>query len=265
MPKKLEPIGVFDSGIGGLTVLKALRDRFPNESYVYIGDTARLPYGTKSPETIIRYSQALTREILKHGVKAIVVACNTASTHALSAVKDLAGDLPVLGMIEPTSHAAISGTKNNHIGVLGTYGTIHSGIYETTIKGIRPDMRVSSQACQLMVALAEEGWADSAIAEDTVRKYIDPMFGQKEAPDTLILGCTHFPLFENILRKILGDKVTLINSGKAAADELSFAAKGNSSAACQFFATDDPTRFAISAEKFFGQKISGADVELINI
>lgn len=261
----MEPIGVFDSGIGGLTVLKALREIYPDESYVYIGDTARLPYGTKSPETIIRYSEALTREILKHGVKAIVVACNTASTHALAAVQKMAGELPVLGMIEPASHAAIAKTKNNHIAVIATYGTVHSGIYESTIKKINPAIRVSSQACQLLVALAEEGWADTPIAEDTIRKYLEPIFSGNDAPDTLILGCTHFPLFENLLRKILGEGVTLINSGKAAADELVFPVTENSGPTCRFLATDDPARFAVSAGKFFGQNLSANEVELIDI
>ena len=264
MPNKGEPIGVFDSGMGGLTVLAALREKFPHESYVYIGDTARLPYGTKSPETIIRYSQAVTRAILKHGVKAIVVACNTASTHALSAVKEMAGEVPVLGMIEPAAHAAIKATQNNHIGVIGTFGTVKSDVYARTIKQIKPDMRVSSQACQMMVSLAEEGWADTKIAEDTVRKYITGMF-ESDAPDTLILGCTHFPVFEKVLREILGKDVTLINSGKAAADEISFEVNEGGNASCRFLATDDPARFAENAAKFFSRKISENDVELIDI
>lgn len=260
-----EPIGVFDSGIGGLTVLKALQENYPDESYVYIGDTARLPYGTKSPETIIRYSQALTRRILKYNVKAIVVACNTASTHALADVQRLAGQLPVLGMIEPASRAAIAKTRNNHVAVLATYGTVHSAIYETTIKRMKPEIRISSQACQLLVALAEEGWADTQIAEDVIREYVEPIFKQDNAPDTLILGCTHFPLFEKRLRNILGDTVTLINSGKAAADELQLSSKAQGDANCRFLATDDPTRFAVSAGKFFGQDLSPDDVELIDI
>ena len=264
MPKNMEPIGVFDSGIGGLTVLKALRDKFPSESYVYIGDTARLPYGTKSPETIIRYSQALTKAILKHNVKAIVVACNTASTHALSAVKEMAGGLPVLGMIEPASKAAIAKTRNNHIGVLATYGTVNSGIYEATIKNLRPDIEVSSQACQLLVALAEEGWAQDKIAKDTLRKYLEPMFDRQNRPDTLILGCTHFPLFENPIREILGADVELINSGAAAAQDLDLASS-EAVPGLKFLATDDPAKFAVSAGKFFGQNLLPHDVELIDI
>ncbi|PZP56448.1 MAG: glutamate racemase [Micavibrio aeruginosavorus] len=264
MPKNLEPIGVFDSGIGGLTVLKALQEKYPNESYVYIGDTARLPYGTKSPETIIRYSQALTREILKHNIKAIVVACNTASTHALSAVREMADGIPVLGMIDPASRAAIAATKNDHIAVVATYGTVKSGAYEKAIKDINSSIQVSSQACQLLVALAEEGWASDKIAEDALRKYLEPIFDGQNRPDTLILGCTHFPLFEKQIRDILGPDVTLINSGEAAAAELNISPHIQNGT-CQFFATDDPARFAANAAKFFGSEIYAADVELIDI
>ncbi len=257
-------IGVFDSGIGGLTVLKALQAKFPTESYIYIGDTARLPYGTKSPETVIRYSETLTKAILKHDVSAIVVACNTASTHALGAVEKMAGALPVLGMIEPASRAAIEKTRNNHIGVIATYGTVRSAAYSNMLKKLNPAVRVTSQACQMLVALAEEGWADDDIAEMTLRKYIAPMFEGDDAPDTLILGCTHFPLFENKLRKILGDGVILINSGEAAANELEFD-QTSTVGSTRFFATDDPARFAASATKFFGQALTEDDVELIDI
>ncbi len=264
MAKKAEPIGVFDSGIGGLTVLKALQEKYPHESYVYIGDTARLPYGTKSPETVIRYAQGLTKEILRHQVKAIVVACNTASTHALGAVQDMAKDIPVLGMLEPASRACIAATKNNHIAVMATYGTVKSGAYETAIQSIDPSVQVSSKACQLLVALAEEGWANDKIAKDVLRKYLEPIFDRQNRPDTLILGCTHFPLFEKQISEILGPEVTLINSGKAAAEELNISSDSQTGI-CQFFATDDPVRFAENAAKFFGREISADDVELIDI
>ncbi len=268
MAKKAEPIGVFDSGIGGLTVLKALQEKYPHESYVYIGDTARLPYGTKSPETVIRYAQGLTKEILRHQIKAIVVACNTASTHALGAVQDMAKngakDIPVLGMLEPASRAGIAATKNNHIAVMATYGTVKSGAYETAIQSIAPSVQVSSRACQLLVALAEEGWANDKIAKDVLRKYLEPIFDRQNRPDTLILGCTHFPLFEKEIGEILGPEVTLINSGKAAAEELNISSDSQAGT-CRFFATDDPARFAVNAAKFFGREISAADVELIDI
>ena len=259
-----EPIGVFDSGIGGLTVLKALQDKYPNESYVYIGDTARLPYGTKSPETVIRYSETLTKAIMAHHVRAIVVACNTASTHALEAVKFIAGNIPVLGMIEPAARAALSKTKSNHIGVIATYGTIRSGIYEKTLKNLNSALRVSSQATQMLVALAEEGWAENEISDLALHKYLDPMFNQKGAPDTLILGCTHFPLFEKQLQKILGNKVSLINSGAAAANELNLD-ENKVQGGVKFYATDDASRFAANAEKFFGRRILSNEVELIDI
>ncbi len=264
MTEKAEPIGVFDSGIGGLTVLKALQKKYPNESYVYIGDTARLPYGTKSPETVIRYAQGLTKEIIKHKVKAIIVACNTASTHGLPAVQEIAKDIPVFGMIEPASRGAVSATKNNHIGVLATYGTVKSGAYEKAINKINPTALVSSQACQLLVALAEEGWASDKIAKDVLLKYLEPIFERQNRPDTLILGCTHFPLFEATISEILGPEVTLINSGQAAADELNLSDNGGKGG-CQFFATDDPGRFAANAAKFFGKEVSAADVSLIDI
>lgn len=264
MQKIMEPIGVFDSGIGGLTVLKALQRRFPNESYIYIGDTARLPYGTKSPDTVIRYSEGLARAVLEHNVKAIVIACNTASTHALGAVQKMAPDIPVLGMIEPAAKAAIAATRNNHIGVIATYGTIASGAYEKAIKTLNPDIDISSQACQLLVALAEEGWAKEKIAKDALRKYLEPIFDRQKRPDTLILGCTHFPLFIDAIAEILGPDVTLVNSGAAAAQELKIGENAGEGAT-RFFATDDPSRFAVNAAKFFGREISCHDVELIDI
>lgn len=264
MKKIVEPIGVFDSGIGGLTVLKALQEKYPDESYVYIGDTARLPYGTKSPQTIIRYSKGLARTVLRHNVKAIVIACNTASTYALPAVRDLAGPIPVLGMIEPAAKAAIAATRNNHIGVIATYGTIASGAYEKAIKILNPDIEVSSQACQLLVALAEEGWAKEKISKDVLRKYLEPIFDRQSRPDTLILGCTHFPLFADKILEILGPDIALINSGAAAANEVHIE-PGSGKASIRFFATDDPSRFAVNAEKFFGIELSAKDVELIDI
>lgn len=260
----MEPIGVFDSGIGGLTVLKALQERFPNESYVYIGDTARLPYGTKSPDTVIRYSEGLAKAVLKHNVKAIVIACNTASTHALDAVQRIAADIPVLGMIKPAAKAAIAATRNNNIGVIATYGTVASGAYAKAIRKLRPEIEVSSQACQLLVALAEEGWAKEKIAKDALRKYLEPVFDRQNRPDTLILGCTHFPLFADAIAEILGPDVTLINSGAAAAQELAIV-ENESETHIRFFATDDPSRFAVNAAKFFGREISAHDVELIDI
>lgn len=262
------PIGVFDSGIGGLTVLKALQHNAPNESFIYIGDTARLPYGTKSPETVCRYAESLTKEILQHHVKAIVVACNTASTHGLDAVKKLAGGLPVIGMIDPAAKAAITSSRTQHIGVMATFGTIKSNVYTKALLAQNQDCRVSPVACQMLVALAEEGWADTEIAKATLHKYLDPIFHQEDAPDTLILGCTHFPVFTSLIKDILGHSVTLINSGEAASHDLTRFLETdiqNFTGHTEFFVTDDPHRFAENAAKFYDHQISPDDVTLIDI
>lgn len=266
MQENLSPIAVFDSGIGGLTVLTALRTHFPAESYVYLGDTARLPYGTKSPETVARYSEAMCRELLKFKPKAIVIACNTASTHALPAVIKLASPLPVTGMIEPAANAALKATKTNRIGVIATFGTIRSGAYEKSLKAKNPEILVSSRACQMLVSLAEEGWSNNAIARATIHEYLDPLFDTDRAPDTLILGCTHFPVFSELFREILGDDVTLINSGEAAALTLSAQlGQKQGEGVLKFLATDDPERFAANAIKFFDHKLSPADIQQVDV
>ncbi len=262
------PIGVFDSGIGGLTVLKALHQHFPNESYIYLGDTARLPYGTKSPETVARYAEGLARELIAKGVKAIVIACNTASTHGMKAVEALAGHIPVIGMIDPAAKSALKATINGHIGVMATFGTIKSGAYTKSLLQIQPDCKISPIACQMLVALAEEGWADGDIARSIIHRYLDPIFNQTHTPDTLILGCTHFPIFEPILNDILGNSVTLINSGEAASHYLSeYLEKNNQDKIgyTDFLVTDDPVRFAENAMKFYDEKLKAKDITLIDI
>ena len=266
----MAPIGVFDSGIGGLTVLQSLIAQFPHESFVYLGDTARLPYGTKSPETVIKYAESLTRVLLAQKVKAVVVACSTASAHALHAVERLAAPIPVIGMIEPTARAALALTRNNHIGVLATAGTIRSGVYETTLKKWAPHVRVTGVACQMLVALAEEGWTHGDIPRLTLGNYLSSLFCGADKPDTLILGCTHFPVFTDLLRDILGADVTLINSGDAAATALKSvlpqsAATAHRSPTIQFCATDDPARFAAGATRFFNRPIAAGDVTLIDV
>ena len=262
------PIGVFDSGIGGLTVLKALQQHFPSESFIYLGDTARLPYGTKSPETVARYSESLTREIIKHDVSSIVVACNTASTHGLDAVKKLAGDLPVIGMIDPAAKAALAASRSKHIGVMATFGTIKSMAYTKALTALDPQCKISPVACQMLVALAEEGWSEGDIAKATLHKYLDPIFNQADAPDTLILGCTHFPVFDALMKEILGNSVTLINSGEAASSYLIPSltpCASDEKGTVEFFVTDDPHRFAENAAKFYDHQIMPDNVTLIDI
>ncbi|MDY0029694.1 MAG: glutamate racemase [Pseudobdellovibrionaceae bacterium] len=268
-------IGVFDSGIGGLTVLHELNALFPNDNFVYIGDTARLPYGTKSRETVIKYSESLTQKILDFDVDAVVIACNTASTHALEAVLAKVGPIPAIGMIEPAAIAAAAATKNNRIAVIATSGTIHSGAYSIALKNLAPHIQVNPASCQMLVALAEEGWThySDEITRRILLRYLDPLFDQTQPPDTLILGCTHFPVFSKIITDILGDGVTLINSGAAAAQvlysrlgpspyqgpALSFASRMN------FFATDDTARFARNAIRFFDQQLDPSQVSLIDV
>lgn len=262
-----KPIGVFDSGIGGLTVLKALQARFPHEDYIYIGDTARLPYGTKSRETVVKYSEGIAGHLLAQDVKAIVVACSTASTQALNEVQSLAGNVPVIGMVEPSAMAAVSATRNGHIGVIATVGTTRNGAYVRALQSRSPDIAVSSVACQMLVALAEEGWAEGDIPCAVLSKYLDKVFDSPSAPDTLILGCTHFPVFAPLLRDILGENVALINTGEAAAEALTPYVHRDTGHMGQstFYVTDDPLRFAESAAKFFGHCLSEGDVHLMDI
>jgi glutamate racemase len=264
------PIGVFDSGIGGLTVLKALRQKFPYEDFLYVGDTARLPYGTKSPQTVIRYAEGVTRKILEYGVKALVIACNTASTHALASVQTLVGShIPVIGMIEPTVIQAIQQTRNGHIAVMATYGTVKSSIYQTRIHHHHPDCRVTSIACQILVALAEEGWSDGRIAQSTLEEYILPTMRDANPPDTIILGCTHFPVFAPVLQEIVGNHVTLINSGECAAHSITnsmpLRENRHRNGISKFLATDDIERFAAQARKFYDRDILPEDICLIDI
>lgn len=260
MEKNMRPIGIFDSGIGGLTVLNAILNFFPHESYVYIGDTARLPYGTKSPQTIIRYSEKMASALLKFDPKAMIIACNTASTHALSAVQQIMGDdIPTIGMIDPAAQAAVKATRNNHIAVIGTIATISSNIYAHKIKSIRDDIKVTSVPCQMMIALAEEGWVNTRIARDIILKYIGDVFAAPDAPDTLILGCTHFPLFAELIAETLGDQITLINTGHEAGKELASRLpkiEANTPAHIDCFATDGIDRFEQNMKRFITADLS---------
>lgn len=269
--KTQKAIAVFDSGIGGLTVLKALKKYFPNESYIYVGDTARLPYGTKSKETVIKYSEAITRCVLKHDPKALVVACNTASTYALDAVQTLAKNIPVIGMVKPAAQAAVKITRNNHIALIATQGTISSGAYKKEIRNLNQDMTLSEAPCQMLVALAEEGWNDrsDAITREIIKRYLDPLFNKADAPDTLILGCTHFPVFSETIGEFLGSEVALINTGEEAAQKLTSILETQTSnsahASTRFMATDAPEKFAQNAAKFFDHRLNDSEVELIDL
>ena len=255
-------IGVFDSGIGGLTVLKALQTAWPGHSTVYLGDTARVPYGSKSPETIYRYALQNTRFLIEQGVDLLVIACNTASAHALDRLDK--GPVPILGVIEPGALAAAEATRSGHIGVIGTAATIASGAYERAILARRPGTRVTARACPLFVPLAEEGWEDSPIARLTVEKYLaDWLPGQPGRPDTLVLGCTHYPVLRPMLTRVLGEDIRLIDSAEATARAVAPYLEGRPTETRpiqRLFVTDGAEGFARVARRLLDQGEASLDV-----
>ncbi|MBI2495672.1 MAG: glutamate racemase, partial [Candidatus Omnitrophica bacterium] len=206
-----QPIGVFDSGIGGLTVVKALIEELPVESIVYFGDTARVPYGTKSKHTIVKFSLENVEFLLRFGVKCIVIACNTSSSWALPTLRKYF-KVPIIGVIRPGALAAVRETRNKRIGVIGTNATIQSRAYETAIQRIDPAVKVFSGSCPLFVPLVEEGWLNGAISRQVARRYLEPLARQRI--DTLILGCTHYPLLASTIQQVLGSGVSLVDSAK---------------------------------------------------
>ncbi|MBV6478680.1 MAG: Glutamate racemase [Ignavibacteria bacterium] len=261
------PIGVFDSGIGGLTVAKSLFGILPNENIIYFGDTARLPYGTKSKETVIRYSVEIAKFLLDKNVKMIVVACNTASSVALPYLRKLS-NVPVIGVIKPGSKAAVSATNNYRIGVIGTLGTVQSYAYKTQIHKFDRNIEVFSKACSLFVQLAEDGWTENKIAALIAKEYLSGFKDDKI--DTLILGCTHYPVLKIIISKVLGRKIRLIDSGEETAKEVrrlleQFHLVNNKKnpGKHKFYVTDFQKKFREISERFLGQPLH--DVKKIKL
>jgi glutamate racemase len=207
----LRPIGVFDSGIGGLTVVRALRDLLPHEDIFYIGDTARLPYGGKSKSTIERYSIEISGLLLAESAKMIVVACNTSSSLAIRKLQEIL-KVPVVGVIAPGARAAVKETRIGHVGVIGTRSTIQSEAYERAIQALNPTVRVTSQACPLLVPLVEEAWLVDKVTREVLHRYLDPVVGA--GIDTLVLGCTHYPLLAPLIQEVCGPEVLLVDSAK---------------------------------------------------
>jgi len=205
------PLGVFDSGIGGLTVVKALRDLLPNENIVYLGDTARVPYGPKSPETVRRYAVELAEILMRKNAKALVVACNTVSSVALPLLTQKFS-VPVIGVIEPGAQAALQATRNRHIGVIGTRATIRSGAYEKALRAADHNVRVSSRACPLLVPLIEEGLLNDDLTDQVITRYLEPLLADKI--DTLVLGCTHYPLLKSAIARLLKQQIVLVDSAQ---------------------------------------------------
>lgn len=256
------PIGVFDSGVGGLTVFKALEAALPDECFVYLGDTARVPYGTKSPETVIRYGIEAARFLKKHGVKLLVVACNTVSSVAMDEVAEQA-QVPVIGVILPGARRAVAVSKRGRIGVLGTRATVASEAYPRAILALREGAEVFSSPCPLFVPLAEEGWTDNDVARRVAETYLAPLAAA--GVDTLVLGCTHYPLLAGTIAGVMGPDVVLVDSAGAVASEVRewldretdlAAPGGGPRPADRFYVTDSPAPFASVAERFLGRPVS---------
>ena len=264
------PIGVFDSGVGGLTVLKAIQEEMPNENLVYLGDTARLPYGTKSPASIERYATQAAAKLQEQGIKLLVVACNTASAVALDTLRKELAPLPVVGVVEPGASAAVGAHPGGRHLVLATEATVHLGAYRNAILERDPGATVREQACEMLVSLAEEGWSDGDIARAIVRRYLDEVDGA--SLDTIILGCTHFPLLRGAIRDVADDNVTLVDSASTTAGvvratlEADGATRGGDSpGSLRLLATDGATRFARVGGQFLGRDLSYSDVELVDL
>ncbi len=257
------PIGVFDSGLGGLTVVKELNRHLPNEKVVYFGDTARVPYGTKSSSTIIRYSREIVRVLLKHKVKMVVVACNTASSLALETLKK-EFDIPMVGVIDPGARKASQVTRNGKVGIIATSSTVKSGKYAKKIKQIDRHINVFSRACPLFVPLAEEGWLDNAVTYQVARQYLKEM--KKYKIDTLILGCTHYPLLRGVLRRVMGPRVQLVDSAREVAvgvkellTKRRMLRAGRKRGRSVYIVSDEPKQFRRLASRFLGHSVKNVE------
>lgn len=267
------PIALFDSGVGGLTVFKAVARLLPYEDLVYLGDTARVPYGVKSPETIIRYTLHAAQRLRETGIKMFVVACNTATAAALPALKEYLAPIPVLGVIEPGARAAVNASERKVIVVIGTEATINGKAYQLAIEKIDPAITVIARACTLFVPLAEEGWTRGEIAENIASRYLKDIFEQDATtrPDTLLLGCTHFPLLMDALRKVAGDGVKIVDSAHATALHVQSQLYEHNLLndphvrRFKFFTTDNRDRFLQTGQLFLESALDNDSVELLDL
>ncbi len=249
------PIGIFDSGIGGLTVFKEIRKRFPFEDIIYFGDTARVPYGPKSRNTVIEYSIQNARFLIQQGAKIIVVACNTSSATALTQLQNLL-PVPVLGVIEPGALSAINTSTNKRIGVIGTEGTIRSQAYSSAISKLDESCSVFSKPCPLFVPLVEEGWEDHEVTQLTIREYLTSLL--QNDIDTLVLGCTHYPILKSSIQKFVGDKISLVDSAQAVTDKLDEILPNRESKVIgknRFYVSDNEEKFNSIASKILDLEI----------
>jgi len=268
------PIGVFDSGLGGLTVARALRRALPNENLIYLGDTARVPYGTRSASTVIRYARSCARMLDQHGIKLLVVACNTVSAVALDMLR-IELDMPVLGVIEPGARAAVQASASGRIGVIATNGTVLSFAYPRAVSSVDSKTEVKQQAAPLLVPLVEEGWLDGEVPELVIRRYLEPLL-KDTSIDALVLGCTHYPLLEEHIareaERICRRPIAVVDSGVAAARELEDLLRerglenpSTTPGKLRMLVTDRPGKFAEVASRFLGESVEGLDVEQVDL
>jgi glutamate racemase len=268
------PIGVFDSGVGGLTVLRAIRATLPQESAVYLGDTARVPYGTKSRDSVLRYSLQASRQLVERGIKLLVVACNTASALSLSELRAELAPLPVLGVVEPGAEAAVAASAAQRHLVLATEATVAQRAYTRSIRALAPHAQVEELACSLFVALAEEGWTDGAVAAAAAHAYLGAVMARpdREQPDSVILGCTHFPLLADTIRAALGPVPSIVDSATATAlsvagllDRGALATSARARGDLRLLVTDGAARFARLGSRFLGETFAVGDVEVVDL
>lgn len=262
-PRQDAPIGIFDSGVGGLTVFRAIERRLPNESLIYLGDTARIPYGVRSATTIERYSLECANFVQSKGVKAIVIACNTASALAASYLRTKCS-VPVMGVIRPGSRRAVEQTRSGRIGVIATESTVSSGAYERAMLAIRDGLEVTSRACPLFVPLAEEGWLNHPVTFQVAEEYLAEL--RSSGVDTLVLGCTHYPILRPVIERTMGDHIKYVDSGEAVAETLAnmlledgLASNNIDNRTEEFYVTDSPARFQRVAERFLGRPIESVE------
>ncbi len=253
---KKQAIGIFDSGVGGLTVFKEIRKQFPSEDIIYFGDTARVPYGPKSPNTVLEYSIQNARFLIQNNVKVIVIACNTSTSVALDVLRKLF-NVPVIGVIEPGSKKAVNVSKNNRIGVIGTEGTIKSKAYRKTISKMKKDSIIFEKSCPLFVSLAEEGWENHEVASIVTKEYLSEIV--KNEIDTLVLGCTHYPILKDTIQKFVGKKITLVDSAveisKSLKEIINNDQNTNVNGENYFYVSDNENKFKKLASRILGEKI----------
>jgi len=268
------PIGIFDSGVGGLTVLKALRERLPFENFVYLGDTARLPYGTKSARSILRYARQAARHLQQRDIKLLVIACNTASAVALEELQQELQPLPVMGVVQPGASAAVAACRTGRHLVLATEATVSLHAYGNAIRALDRSASVEELPCEMLVALAEEGWTTGVIAEAIVRQYLQPFLSGDESlrAETIILGCTHFPILRDAIRVVAGNEMLIVDSARttaAAVKELLRSAgllrEGSDAGSLTLLATDGARRFARVGGTFLGSDLSPDDVRVVDL